>query len=204
MLERALDLFFPPRCICCHASGSALCLRCAPVRAPLRRLVFGIEVRALAPYDGVWRRAVLALKDGRRDVAATLGERLGAALRAEDRHLVGIPTSFSRRIRRGFDGGERLAYLAAESGERATSRSLLFVARDRQRGRSRAERLVARDRFRGAGEMLVGTSVTLVDDVCTTGATLADAARALRARGAIVERAIVVALTDLGRKRGER
>jgi len=204
MLDRALDLLFPPRCICCNDFGSALCLRCAPARAPLQRFVFGIEVRALAPYDGVWRRAVLALKEGRRDIAAALGERLGAALQVEDCHLVGIPTSPARRLRRGFDGGERLAYVAASVEGRSTSRSLLFVARDRQRGRSRAERLVARGRFRPVGEMPAGTSITLVDDVCTTGATLADAAYALRARGAIVERAMVVAMTDLARKRGKR
>ncbi|MGC8484907.1 MAG: ComF family protein [Candidatus Baltobacteraceae bacterium] len=204
MLDRALDLLFPPRCICCNAYGSALCSGCAPETAPLRRSVSGIDVRALAPYDGVWRRAVLALKDGRRDIAAALGERLGAALQAEDRHLVGIPTSAARRLRRGFDGGERLACLAASIDGRVMSRPLLFVARDRQRGRSRAERLVARGRFRVGNENLAGTSITLVDDVCTTGATLADAAFALRSRGAIVERALVVALTDLGRKRGER
>ncbi len=204
MLDRALDLFFPPRCICCNASGNALCRRCVPESAPLQRRIFGLDVRALAPYDGVWRRAVLALKDGRRDIAAALGERLGAALQAEDRHLVGIPTSASRRLRRGFDGGELLASIAASADGRATSRPLCFVARDRQRGRSRAERLVARGRFHVGNDSLAGCSVTLVDDVCTTGTTLADAASALRARGAIVERALVVALTDLGRKRGER
>ncbi len=204
MLDRALDLLFPPRCICCNASGSALCLRCAPATAPLRRLVFGIEVRALAPYDGLWRRAVIALKEGRRDIAAALGERLGAALQAEDRHLVGIPTSAVRRTRRGFDGGELLAQLAASVDGRTASRSLIFAARDRQRGRSRAERLVARGRFRIASETIAGTSITLVDDVCTTGSTLADAARTLREHGAIVERALVVALTDCRRKRGAR
>ncbi|MDH2909769.1 MAG: hypothetical protein PXZ07_06605 [Candidatus Eremiobacteraeota bacterium] len=46
--------------------------------------------------------------------------------------------------------------------------------------------------------------MTLIDDVCTTGATLADAAFALRSRGAIVERALVVALTDASRKRAAR
>ena len=204
MFDRALDLLFPPRCLLCGRIGEALCMDCAPNRAPLRRTLGDIEVRALGPYDGAWRRAVLALKEGRRDLAAALGARLGAALASDDLHLVGIPTSASRRMRRGFDGGEHLASLAACAGGRMASRALIFAARDRQRGRSRAERLEARGRFRANEMLAAGTRVTLIDDVCTTGATLADAAFALRARGAIVERAVVVALTDASRKRAPR
>ena len=147
---------------------------------------------------------MLALKDGRRDLATALGARLGAALASEDLHLVGIPTSASRRMRRGFDGGECLASLAARAAGRMASRALTFAARDRQRGRSRAERLEARGRFRANDMLAAGTRVTLIDDVCTTGATLVDAVFALRARGAIVERAVVVALTDASRKRAPR
>ncbi|MDH2909768.1 MAG: hypothetical protein PXZ07_06600 [Candidatus Eremiobacteraeota bacterium] len=130
MLDRALDLLFPPRCIVCNRIASALCSQCAPPSAPLHRtLGGGIEVRALGPYEGTWRRAVLALKDGRRDLAAALGERLGHALEAADLHLIGVPTSASRRMRRGFDGGEQLASLAIGSAAvRASNGSTLAGA----------------------------------------------------------------------------
>ncbi len=45
--------------------------------------------------------------------------------------------------------------------------------------------------------MLCGVRIVLVDDVVTTGATLADSAGTLRARGAVVEDAVVLASARL-------
>jgi predicted amidophosphoribosyltransferase len=54
---------------------------------------------------------------------------------------------------------------------------------------------------RPAGPSLRGLTVVLVDDLLTTGATLVEAARVLRAAGAIVPSAAAVAAT--ARHRGE-
>jgi predicted amidophosphoribosyltransferase len=149
-------------------------------------------VTALAPYEGNVRRAVLALKNGRRDVARALAERLCALVTPEET-LVPVPTTKARRRERGFDGCELIANLIAQRTGACVEAHLVQIAGDRQRGRGRDARLSARGRFAWRGTPLEGRRVTLLDDVVTTGATLEDCAAELRRAGATIEKAIVIA-----------
>ncbi|HEY8315071.1 MAG TPA: hypothetical protein VIG51_12990 [Candidatus Baltobacteraceae bacterium] len=151
-----------------------------------------LSVTALGAYDGVWRRAILALKDGRRDVATALGERLASLVRARS-ILVPVPTTKKRRAQRGFDGGDLLARIAAAESGATVIAGLRHLAGDAQRGRDRAARLAARGRFGWAAESLAGRRIVLVDDVATTGSTLEDCAATVRTAGGVVSEAIVVA-----------
>jgi len=151
-----------------------------------------LQVRALGSYEGALRRAVLALKDGRRDVARELGRRLAPLVRAE-MLLVPIPTTPARRRERGFDGCALLAAVAAAQSAARIRENIVQARGDAQRGRDRAARLAAAGRFRWRGDPLNGAEVVLLDDVVTTGSTLADCAATIRAAGGIVNEAIVVA-----------
>jgi predicted amidophosphoribosyltransferase len=71
-----------------------------------------------------------------------------------------------------------------------------------QRGLGRAERL---ENLRGGmlARRAEGIRVVIVDDVVTTGATLLEAARALRAAGAVVVGAATIAATPLRARTGD-
>lgn len=194
MWSEVLELLFPPQCGACGEIGSGFCGRCAAEASPFERREGVLLVRGFGRYSGALRAAVLALKDGRRDVARALGERLGARLPAGAR-LVPVPTTAIRRRVRGLDGVVEVARVAASTSGGFVCEVLRQSVGDAQRGRTRTARLSARGRFL-CEERFSGEPLVLVDDVCTTGATLTDCADALRGAGASVQEALVVAIAQ--------
>jgi predicted amidophosphoribosyltransferase len=114
-----LDLVFPAQCAGCNSIGSGLCAGCAPAGGPIDIRLHLLRVRALGIYEETLRDAVLALKDGRRDVAEALGALL-APLVDSNVTLVPVPTTAARRRARGVDGVVSMARVAARiAGARA-------------------------------------------------------------------------------------
>lgn len=193
-LRPLLDALFPPQCAACNVLGCGFCDECVARSAVVRVRLPALAVTAFGCYEGALRVAVLAVKDGRRDVAESLG-RLVAPFVAQGSLLVPVPTTQRRRRIRGFDGVLTIARHAAAIAGANVVTALEQHSHDAQRGKSRSERLAARGRFICDSNGVAARRVTLFDDVCTTGATLRDCADAIRWAGGSVEDAVVVAAT---------
>lgn len=208
-LSALLDLLLPRRCAGCTGPYGPLCPDC---RTLIRRAPHPCVPRRGCPpawaaggYAGRERRVLLAYKEhGDPRLAEALGERLAAALRSSghegpDVLLVPVP---GRRGGDPRDGpvdrlARECARVAGAGRVRGTAHILRYrYAVRRQVGLGRAERLTNRVGVFVARPLppeLRGSAVVVVDDVLTTGATIAEAGRALRAEGARVVGAVVVA-----------
>ncbi len=97
-----------------------------------------------------------------------------------------VPSSGRRIYRRGYDQSRRLAVRIAKGLGLPLRRLLVKTRHNRSQSgtKTTSERFEnVRGAFAAAGR-LGGEAVLLVDDICTTGATLRECARVLRAAGA--------------------
>lgn len=202
---QALALLLPVACAGGGLQGVGMCPACRAELSPVprERRLDGLAVWSGLRFDGAGARALRALKEhGRTDVAAALAPALNAALRRAVQGAEGpivavaVPTSAAALRRRGYRVPELVARRAGIRPAR-----LLSTARATRDQRA----LGRRDRARNVtGSMrahadAAGRTVVLIDDVSTTGATLAEARRALEAAGARVVAAAVIADTPLRR-----
>lgn len=147
-------------------------------------------------YEGVARSVLLALKEeGRAGLASRLAVPFAAAVGAAltiGADPVAVPSSSAARRRRGF---EPVRLLAGRAGIRLFPAFRPAVPHDAQKALGVAERARNLDGVFALARPVAGHRVLLLDDVVTTGATLAAAAEVLRAGGAEVVGAAVLAAT---------
>ncbi len=204
-----LDLLFPPRCIGCRRKGIWLCASCIDkielIRPPICPLCGrpvsqgGLcsfcrsdpppldGIRSIAYFEGIMRQAIHRFKyENLQALAIPLGEMMSDYWRRSPLPadvIVPVPLHPHRERERGFN---QATLLARELGKRidlpVVIGSLIRVRETApQVGLSAQER---RENVEGAflcsDERLAGRRVLLIDDVCTTGATLAACGIALR------------------------
>ena len=198
------DVLLVPRCAGCGEPGAWFCVACRDLCDPVS-LSGGVPVRGAGVHAGPLRAAIHRFKyGGERGLAEDLGALLALEVARDLAQgilidaIVPVPLHRSRAASRGYDQARLLAAAVASR----TGLPLCAALRRLRPGRPQVEldRAARAANVRGAcvGEAssLRRLAVALVDDVATTGATLADAAVAARAAGARSVRAYVVAVDE--------
>ncbi|MFG3286164.1 ComF family protein [Streptomyces sp. NPDC048111] len=202
-------LVLPASCGGCGRPRTALCERCraALLGAPARRVRPVQEpdglpaVFAAARYEDAVRAVLLGHKErGALALAGVLGRALAGAVRAAAGPgvrgpLLLVPVPSSRRAvrARGHDATRRIALAAAGELRRGGAQARVAAVLRQRRQVADQAGLRAPQRLAnlsgalmvagGAERLLRGGQVVLVDDLMTTGASLAEATRAIRETG---------------------
>jgi len=176
------------------------CMRCGkPVGSPEREFCEDCERtqhlfeqgRAAFTYSGAMRKSVYRMKfQNRRDYLDFYAEAMVRAGKSylsywQPEVIVPVPMHWRKRMARGYNQAEllaeRISRLTGIPCERKLLRCVRYTGDQKELGRN--ERLW---NLRGSFEVNapVPCRILLVDDVYTTGSTMDEAARALRAAGA--------------------
>lgn len=221
-LRDALATLFPVSCGGCGATDTRLCPECLDALGcavdPGIDEFPDLELRVISamPYVPELQTTLDSFKErGRADLAKELSSLLKISLRRigtlkhtdngsdvplaagseEPLLLVPVPSTRLARARRGYDHIQLLL-------ERAVPKSRPVAALRHARkvaDQSRLDREARAQNLHGAfaaSPMVGGRCCVVVDDLLTTGATLAEATRALRAAGANVIGAAVIARVE--------
>jgi ComF family protein len=205
IIQQLIEFITPGECLNCGKEGALLCQNCLPVSIITKRptcyrcnklsetgktcsscrsssKLAGVTVAS--HYDGAIKELITALKYGHQRSAATISANLiTPLLSTEDFDVVtAVPTSPQRR--RGYNQAALIAKAVARDLCLPYRETLARTRNIHQVGAARQQRLEqVKGIFRSTKDVF-GQRVLIIDDVLTTGATMAECARELKTAGA--------------------
>lgn len=197
-----LDLIFPVNCLGCKIAGTPLCSSCL---GDFRRAERPTEEWIYPIFDyrhPNMKRAIWLMKyAGKRNLAKIFGEIMGSHIALElselgplenfrDPILIPIPLSKKRFRERGYNQAELLCQAIIKINKNLDYQNkLLKKIKETEHQARLKDRSVRLKNLLGTfevtnTELVKGRNIILIDDVTTTGATLTEAKKVLRASGA--------------------
>ena len=200
IIDKILNLLFPPRCPFCGKISPGVCPKCAPRlsctagKEVVREESGGLRCAAPLWYEGTAREGILRFKfRGSQSAAAVFGELLARCaaeeLGGEFDTVTWVPVSKKRLRQRGFDQARLLAEEACRHWDTKPQKLLMKTAdnpaQSTVHGGSAARRANVLGVFETVpGADIKGKRILLIDDICTSGATLRECVRVLMDAGA--------------------
>lgn len=201
LFNEFFNLIFPPKCPFCRqiVEKQGICDAC---RKDLP-WTEGTEVRCTVPggyectaplfYEDMVRETLLRLKfHGAAYLAEPLGQLIAQCaaeeLSGEFDRVTWVPVGPKRLKKRGYDQAQLLAEGACRVWETAPER-LLVKTEDNPAQSGLSDAAARRANVLGMYDLapradITGRRILLIDDICTTGSTLAECARTLLCAGA--------------------
>lgn len=209
-----LDILFPRHCFHCHERGSYLCAKCLELFHQAEELETPNSFAVFSYHEPPIKKAIWALKyKGITSLATELSallydyfaEELAWRFPQQTKKylIVPAPASKKHQRQRGYNQAELLARHFAqkdkENFELTTNVLLKIISTPTQVSLKNRQRRL--QNLHGAfmvtnPEKISGRQIILIDDVITTGATIAEARRVLKKAGA--KQVIALALAHGG------
>ena len=218
ILDTFIGKLAPHECLGCGAEGDLLCVACAETLTPVAERCYLCQAkmnksltcamcRAASPLHSVhvatvygnlakslvWKLKLAGAQSAARIMARHMAGLIGSLPGRPI--IVPVPTATGRVRQRGYDQAKLLARELSRQTRLPYSNCLARSGQTHQHGLPRRERLTQLETafHVNKASAIRKSSVILVDDVVTTGATLEAAAKVLRAAGADRIEAIIFA-----------
>lgn len=210
LLEKLISFVTPYDCLICGDEGAILCEGCRldNLNAPPSRCAGCLKLTddyktcsscqprlraghiwVAAEYDGAARSLTRQFKfAGAREAGKAMAKSIAEALPyfEKDWVIVPLPTITNHQRMRGFDHTRLIAAYVAQYKQMHYLACLRRVGQTKQVGAARLQRQqqVANTMFASPALSVKDAKILLIDDVMTTGASIAEATRALKVAGA--------------------
>ncbi len=188
-----LDVLFPKTCLGCGREGTYICKACEIFFSEVNMLEAGprTDIMSIWEYEGLMEKLILKIKyDGCHDIVGELVEKAFEKIDLNlpaDTCITYVPMYNKKERRRGFNQAELIAKKVGEKVGQPVARLLEKVKDNRsQVGLGPKER---EENVKGVFKMIevrpqsIWQNILLIDDVYTTGATMAECTKVLKRAG---------------------